>query len=344
MKYMITGGYGFIGANFILKTLEDKNNVVLNIDKISYCSSPQIFKDFSNERLNTIKKDINAVNLNDIICDFKPDRIIHFAAESHVDRSIDSPKEFIDSNIIATYKLLEAIRFYSQLNKEFKYIHISTDEVYGSLGFEDEPFTENSCYDPSSPYSSSKASSDHLAMAWQKTYDLPILLTNCSNNFGPWQFPEKLIPLTIINIINKKPISIYGSGKNIRDWLYVEDHVDAINKVSEHGIIGEKYNIGGNNEKNNLEIVKTIIDIMGQIDKKYQGANDLIQMVSDRPAHDLRYAINPLKINSQLNWYPKKDFHDAILNTVEWYLKNTKWWENILETKYKGDRLGVLEK
>ena len=344
MKYMITGGYGFIGANFILKTLEDKNNVVLNIDKISYCSSPQIFKDFSNERLNTIKKDINAVNLNDIICDFKPDRIIHFAAESHVDRSIDSPKEFIDSNIIATYKLLEAIRFYSQLNKEFKYIHISTDEVYGSLGFEDEPFTENSCYDPSSPYSSSKASSDHLAMAWQKTYDLPILLTNCSNNFGPWQFPEKLIPLTIINIINKKPISIYGSGKNIRDWLYVEDHVDAINKVSEHGIIGEKYNIGGNNEKNNLEIVKTIIDIMGQIDKKYQGANDLIQMVSDRPAHDLRYAINPLKINSQLNWYPKKDFHDAILNTVEWYLKNTKWWENILETKYKGDRLGVLDK
>ncbi len=344
MKYLVTGGYGFIGANFILKLLSDDKNIVLNIDKISYCSSPDIFRNHPLvKNLTNIEKDINNVEVSEVLLNFKPDIIIHFAAESHVDRSIDSPIEFINSNILATYKLLEGLRNYYKENKDVKYIHISTDEVYGSLDLSDSPFSETSNYSPSSPYSASKASSDHLALAWHKTYDLPIVITNCSNNFGPWQFPEKLIPLTIINIINKKPINVYGSGINVRDWLYVDDHINAILQVSENGKIGEKYNIGGSNEMSNLDLINTIISKMEEINPKYAGSQNLIRMVKDRPGHDLRYAIDASKISKDLNWKPLSSFEDAIFTTINWYIRNNSWWLDILNEKYKGARLGVLD-
>ncbi len=344
MKYLVTGGYGFIGSNFILKLLSNDNNKILNIDKVSYCSSPGIFINHPlKKNLKNIEKDINDVNIKEIFSDYKPDVIVHFAAESHVDRSIDSPIEFIDSNILASYKLLEGLRSYFKEKKNVKYIHISTDEVYGSLDFNEMPFTEDSNYLPSSPYSASKASSDHLALAWHKTYGLPIIITNCSNNYGPWQFPEKLIPLTIINIINKNPINIYGSGINVRDWLYVRDHVDAIIEVSKNGKVGEKYNIGGSAEISNIDLVNIIIKKMEEINPIYNDSQDLIKMVSDRPGHDLRYAIDAKKISSELHWLPKYSFDDAIEKTIKWYLDNKKWWQTILNKKYQGNRLGVID-
>jgi len=346
MKIFVTGGAGFIGSNFILTQIIDYHNSILNYDKLTYAANlDNLNKCSSNPLYSFNNGDIcNQKELSESINKFKPDSIVNFAAESHVDRSIDGPKEFIDTNIVGTYNLLdESLKYWKSLKgkKEFKFLHISTDEVYGSLG-EKGYFTELTSYNPSSPYSASKASSDHLVKAWYHTYDLPIQITNCSNNYGPYQFPEKLIPLIIINCLKNNPLPIYGDGSNIRDWLYVSDHCDAIYKVLKDGKIGETYNVGGNEEKTNLEIVNLICSIL---DKKVPLKNNssykkLITFVKDRAGHDFRYAIDATKINKNLGWNPKFSFEKGINNTIDWYLENESWWDKILNKKYNLERLG----
>ena len=348
MKILVTGGLGFIGSNFIIDQIKKHNNLILNYDKITYAANKNnltIIEDSPN--YNFIKGDINnSKDFNLCLKNFKPDFIINFAAESHVDRSIDGPKDFINTNIIGTYTLLQAaLDYYNSLNSklksQFRFLHVSTDEVYGSLGSEGL-FKETTPYNPSSPYSASKASSDHLVKAWFHTFELPILITNCSNNYGPFQFPEKLIPLMIIKCLKKEKLPIYGDGKNIRDWLYVDDHCNAIYTVLKKGIIGETYNIGGDQEKTNLEIVNTICDTLDKKnpDKELNSYKDLITYVKDRPGHDFRYAIDASKIKNKLNWKPNYKFEEAILKTVDWYLNNQMWWENILNNQYSLRRLG----
>jgi len=349
LKIFVTGGAGFIGGNFILSQILKTKNEILNFDKLTYAGNLNTLSSIeSNERYIFVKGDITDPDkVWETIYAFKPDAIVNFAAESHVDRSIDGPMEFLNTNIMGTAVLLEACRKYIQefpkLRNKFRFLHVSTDEVYGSLddkGF----FTETTSYDPSSPYSASKASSDHLIRAWERTFNVPTLITNCSNNYGPYQFPEKLIPLMILNCLSEKSLPIYGDGKNVRDWLYVEDHCDAICSVLENGTIGDTYNIGGNNEIQNIEIVNTICTIMDELKPRNNGQryDQLITYVKDRPGHDFRYAIDASKIKNKLNWEPIESFETGIKKTIEWYLKNKEWWKDIQNSKYKQERLGEV--
>jgi len=349
-KILITGGAGFIGSNLVRKLVADKNNIVLNLDKITYAGNLLSLKDIEKEQ-NYIfyKNDIcDAEAVGKIIFEFKPDAIMHLAAESHVDRSIDGPWQFIETNIIGTYNLLQAaLNYFKTLGKEsqnkFRFLHISTDEVFGSLENEGY-FTEQTAYDPSSPYSASKASSDHLVRAWYRTFGLPTIITNCSNNYGPYQFPEKLIPVVILKALKEESIPIYGDGKNIRDWLFVEDHADALIKVIFNGQPGETYNVGGNNEKTNLELVTLICKIIDELKPRENGKShiELITFVKDRPGHDRRYAIDASKIKRELGFSPNFSFEVGIEKTVKWYLNNLEWCNAVLENKYTLERLGHI--
>ena len=346
-KILVTGGSGFIGSNFITYQI-NKGNKILNYDKMTYAANQKnLYGIVDNSNYSFIKGDIKETKLiSSSINEFSPDIIVNFAAESHVDRSIDGPKDFIDTNILGTYELLQSsLNYYNNLTNQekaiFRFIHVSTDEVYGSLGKEGY-FTESTAYNPSSPYSASKASSDHLVNAWHHTFELPTLITNCSNNYGRFQFPEKLIPLMIISSLTNKELPIYGNGQNIRDWLYVEDHCRALDFVINKGNIGETYNIGGDEEKTNHDIVYGICDLLDS--KKPLDNNvsykDSIIYVKDRPGHDFRYAIDASKIKNQLGWKPKYKFNEAISDTVDWYINNEMWWKNILNKKYQLNRLG----
>ena len=330
MKIIVTGGCGFIGSNFVLKMASNESNKLLNIDKLTYAGNQNNLSSIKNKSNYTfIRADIcDKKPIEDAINNFHPDAIVHFAAESHVDKSISGPMSFINTNILGTAMLLEICQSYikSQNNNYFKFLHVSTDEVFGSLKSTGS-FSEKSPYNPSSPYSASKASSDHLVKAWCKTYNFPGLITNCSNNYGPYQYPEKLIPLIIKNCIDEKPLPIYGKGMNIRDWLFVGDHCDAIYSVLLDGKVGETYNIGGNNELQNIEIVKHICSIMDEVKprKNGQSYDKLISFVPDRPGHDFRYSINTSKIKKELGWKPKESFKSGIRKTIKWYLDNINW-------------------
>lgn len=335
--FLITGGAGFIGSNFVLKARQGKWANIINLDRLTYASNPNSLAVLKNDPgYQLIHGDISDLELVfSILIRHRPDAILNFAAESHVDRSIVAPEAFIQTNILGTFRLLEATRSYwSKLALEdqraFRFLHISTDEVYGSLGPEDAPFCEGAPYAPNSPYSASKAASDHLVRAYHHTYGLPTLTTNCSNNYGPYQFPEKLIPLTILNALEGKPLPIYGDGQNIRDWLYVEDHCDAIYQVLQQGKIGETYNIGGLNERNNLSVVKSICVLLDELSPKDNiKHSSLITFVEDRPGHDKRYAINCKKIHAELGWQPKESFVSGLLKTVKWYLENFDWVKQV---------------
>ena len=330
MKIIVTGGCGFIGSNFVLKMASNKSNKLLIIDKLTYAGNQNNLSSIKNKSNYTfIRADIcDKKPIEDAINNFHPDAIVHFAAESHVDNSISGPMSFINTNILGTAILLEICQSYikSQNNNYFKFLHVSTDEVFGSLKSTGS-FSEKSPYNPSSPYSASKASSDHLVRAWYKTYNFPGLITNCSNNYGPYQYPEKLIPLIIKNCLDEKPLPIYGKGMNIRDWLFVGDHCDAIYSVLLDGKVGETYNIGGNNELQNIEIVKHICSIMDEVKprKNGQSYDKLISFVPDRPGHDFRYSINTSKIKKELGWKPKESFKSGIRKTIKWYLDNINW-------------------
>tara|TARA_Y100001958_G_C21194645_1_gene522231 strand:- start:76 stop:1125 length:1050 start_codon:yes stop_codon:yes gene_type:complete len=349
MKLLVTGGCGFIGSNFIIERVLKGRCTILNIDSLSYAANPANLKSLSqNKSYQFVKGDINdSALILDCLNSFKPNVIVNFAAETHVDRSIDNPDNFIKTNILGTANLLKcAYQYYNSDNStaEFKFLHISTDEVYGSLdntGY----FYENTPYAPNSPYSASKASSDHLVNAWFKTYGLPTLISNCSNNYGPYQFPEKLIPLLIANCFDQKDLPIYGDGSNIRDWLYVEDHCSAINSIILHGAIGNSYNVGGNNEMTNLEIVNTVCDILDKLKPRDQNKSyrKLIKFVEDRPGHDFRYAVNTDKINSHTGWSPQYNFPEAIENTIKWYIDNESWWRKIQLNNYQQQRMGVVK-
>jgi len=330
MKIIVTGGCGFIGSNFVLKMASNKSNKLMIIDKLTYAGNQNNLSSIKNKSNYTfIRADIcDKKPIENAINNFHPDAIVHFAAESHVDNSISGPMSFINTNILGTAILLEICQSYikSQNNNYFKFLHVSTDEVFGSLK-STGTFSEKSPYNPSSPYSASKASSDHLVRAWYKTYNFPGLITNCSNNYGPYQYPEKLIPLIIKNCIDEEPLPIYGKGMNIRDWLFVEDHCDAIYSVLLDGKVGETYNIGGNNELQNIEIVKHICSIMDEVKprKNGQSYDKLISFVPDRPGHDFRYSINTSKIKKELGWKPKESFKSGIRKTIKWYLDNINW-------------------
>ena len=348
--YFVTGGCGFIGANFIQYLLKKtKPKSVINLDKLTYAGNQKNLAEFEQDpRYIFVHGDIcDAELVSRLFTEYQPNYIINFAAESHVDRSIDGPAEFIQTNIVGTSVLLqESLKYYSTLkgkeSERFRFHHVSTDEVFGSLsasGF----FTEETPYDPSSPYSASKASSDHLVRAWHRTFDLPILISNCSNNYGPYQFPEKLIPLIILNCLEEKSLPVYGTGENIRDWLYVEDHCDAIYTILQKGTIGETYNVGGNNEIKNIQIVEVICDVLNDIHPAGSGKSyhELITFVKDRPGHDFRYAIDASKLKKEIGWEPKESFNTGIQKTIEWYLKNEEWWKTIQENTYKQERLGI---
>ena len=352
MKYLITGGAGFIGSALIRHLINATEHSILNVDCLTYAANLDSLTSVSkNSRYSFKKIDIcNLTRLKKVISDYEPEVIMHLAAESHVDRSIDSPHSFLHTNILGTFNLLEATREYlgdasNSIRKNFRFHHISTDEVYGDLVGTDDLFTENTPYSPSSPYSASKASSDHLVRAWFRTYQLPVLITNCSNNYGPYQFPEKLIPHIILNAMEGKELPVYGNGKQIRDWLYVNDHVRALLIVALKGQIGETYNIGGNNEVQNIEVVEKICDILNiLIPERLNGLDsyrELITFVQDRPGHDVRYAIDNTKIKTNLGWTPKENFKSGMQKTVKWYLGNLSWSENIQNGAYKLERLGV---
>ena len=349
--YIVTGGSGFIGTNFIRFMLVNGfAERIINLDKLTYAGNPQNLLEYDNDKRYAFAQgDICDQELvQELFILHKPDVVVNFAAESHVDRSIDGPGDFVKTNISGTYVLLqEALRYYRSLNNDqqsrFRFHHISTDEVFGSLE-EDGFFTEETSYDPSSPYSASKAASDHLVRAWQRTYGLPVIISNCSNNYGPYQFPEKLIPLMIINCLNEKPLPVYGTGENIRDWLFVDDHCDAIHTIIEKGEIAETYNIGGNNEIQNIDIVKTICNLLDNIrpSENLKSYQELITFVKDRPGHDLRYAIDSSKLQNKLGWTPKETFEMGIRKTIDWYLDNKTWWQDIQNNTYQQERLGVL--
>ena len=348
MKLIITGGAGFIGSNLIRYLLTNSEHQILNIDKLIFPGSSHTISDFSDsDRYQFLQYDItNAENMKTAFTDFKPDAILHLAAESHVDRSIDSPSAFIDTNIIGTFTLLEIFRhYYSTLDESrrqsTRFIHVSTDEVYGSLDQTAAAFSEEHPYKPNSPYAASKASSDHLVSAWHSTYKLPLIITNCSNNYGPYQFPEKLIPLVINKALAGEAIPVYGKGNNIRDWLYVDDHVRALCSVLDKGNAGETYNIGGNNEKTNLEVVHTICDILDDTIESNKSCRDLIEFVDDRPGHDLRYAIDSSRIKNELGWSASENFSEGLRKTINWYIDNQLWCRNVSASSYDGKRLGL---
>lgn len=350
MKILVTGGAGFIGSAVIRNIIKNTQDEVLNIDKLTYAGNLESLSEIDMDpRYQFAQVDIcDNARLTEIFKIFQPDAVMHLAAESHVDRSIDGPAEFITTNIVGTYTLLEVARkYWLQLNEEkkasFKFHHISTDEVYGDLEGTKDLFTETTSYAPSSPYSASKASSDHLVRAWHRTYGLPSVVTNCSNNYGPYHFPEKLIPLVILNALDGKALPIYGKGDQIRDWLYVEDHAKALYKVVTEGEVGETYNIGGHNEKQNIEVVKTICKILDELkpQNNHQPYETLITFVKDRPGHDLRYAIDASKIAKDLGWKPEETFETGIRKTVEWYLNNLEWCRRVQDGSYQRERLGV---
>lgn len=345
MNILVTGGAGFIGSALIRYIIENTEHNVLNVDKLTYAGNLESLALVENHpRYDFVKIDICDLQaLNEIFITFQPDCVMHLAAESHVDRSITGSKAFIETNIIGTYQLLEVARSYwntlvGQKKESFKFHHISTDEVYGDLEGVNDLFTETTPYAPSSPYSASKASSDHLVRAWHRTYGLPIVITNCSNNYGPYHFPEKLIPLVILNALNGKPLPIYGDGSQIRDWLYVEDHARALYTVVTQAQIGETYNIGGHNEKKNIDVVKEICKLLEELaPNKPQGIDkyqDLITYVADRPGHDLRYAIDASKIENDLGWKPVESFETGLRKTVQWYLDNQEWVRNVKDGSY----------
>ena len=351
MKILVTGGAGFIGSAVVRHLLSDTDHHVLNLDSLTYAGNLESLPEAQeNARYSFSQTDIcDLPALRQIVRNYSPDAVMHLAAESHVDRSIDGPGQFIQTNVVGTYNMLEAVREYwmsldDQQSSDFRFHHISTDEVYGDLDGTDDLFTEETSYEPSSPYSASKASSDHLVRAWHRTYGLPVLVTNCSNNYGPYHFPEKLIPHVILNALAGKQLPVYGDGQQVRDWLYVEDHARALVKVVEEGAVGEAYNIGGHNEKTNLSVVETICDLLEELaPKKPDGLElyrDLITFVTDRPGHDLRYAIDASKIEKTLGWVPEETFESGIRNTVKWYLSNADWWERVLDGSYKLERIG----
>lgn len=350
-RILVTGGAGFIGSALIRYIINETSHEVINIDKLTYAGNLESIALASNsDRYKFIKGDVcDQALLKEVFMNLEPSFVMHLAAESHVDRSIKVPDQFIDTNIIGTFRLLEATRNYfiglNDIERDrFRFHHISTDEVYGDLTDMNDLFTEKTAYSPSSPYSASKAASDHLVRAWGRTYGLPIIITNCSNNYGPYHFPEKLIPHVILNAIQGKDLPIYGDGLQIRDWLYVDDHAKALLKVITEGEVGETYNIGGHNEKTNLEVVHTICDLLEELaPKKPKGINsyrNLITFVEDRPGHDVRYAIDASKIERELGWVPEETFDSGMLKTVQWYLNNTSWWERVLSGEYLSKRSG----
>lgn len=386
-KILVTGGAGFIGSNLVRLLVEEKGESVINLDKLTYAGNAESLADLEgNPNYHFEQVDISALSpqLSDLFHKHQPDAVMHLAAESHVDRSIDGPGEFIQTNIVGTYNLLQASLAYwkslaedcdtecsmadaggdaqsssikqSPSQKSFRFLHVSTDEVYGSLAPDAPGFSETTPYDPHSPYSASKAASDHLARAWADTYGLPVLVTNCSNNYGPYQFPEKLIPVVILKCLRGESIPVYGKGENIRDWLYVTDHAEALHTVLTKGRVGETYNIGGNNERQNIELVRTLCKILDdecpmldtQSDQSssishqasHKSYEELITFVTDRPGHDMRYAIDPTKIRDELGWEPKEDFESGFRKTVKWYLDNKEWTDRILSGDYKLDRIG----
>ena len=348
-KCLVTGGCGFIGSNYIRTVLDREENLhIVNLDKLTYAGNLQNLNGISSNNLTIVKGDICDVDLvNSLFEKYQFDTVVHFAAESHVDRSIEGPAEFIQTNVVGTLNLLEQSRFfYNKTNNDnFRFLHVSTDEVYGSLG-DDGKFLETTPYDPSSPYSASKASSDHLVRAWNRTFGLPTLITNCSNNYGSYQFPEKLVPLMIINCLQGNPLPVYGKGENVRDWLFVGDHCDAIHTVLAKGEIGETYNIGGNNEIKNIDVVTIICSLLDEISPRKNGSSysDLITFVKDRPGHDFRYAIDAGKIRNDLGWSPNESFETGIRKTIHWYLDNQNWWKMIQDNNYRQERLGVIKK
>lgn len=351
MNFLITGGAGFIGSAVVRHIIAHTSHSVLNVDKLTYAGNLDSVEAASkSDRYSFAQVDIcDKAALIEAFDNFQPDVVMHLAAESHVDRSIDGPDEFIQTNIVGTYVMLDVARHYWQTlggdkKAAFRFHHISTDEVYGDLEGTDDLFLETTSYDPSSPYSASKASSDHLVRAWHRTFGLPVVVTNCSNNYGPCHFPEKLIPHIILNALAGKALPVYGDGQQIRDWLYVEDHARALYKVATDGLVGETYNIGGHNEKTNLTVVHTICDLLEELaPNKPEGISnyrDLITFVKDRPGHDLRYAIDATKIQKELGWVPEETFETGMQKTVEWYLNNEQWWARVLSGDYQLERLG----
>ncbi len=344
MKIIVTGGAGFIGSAVIRHLIKDTRHSVVCLDKLTYAGNLETLKEVSdNDRYAFEKADIcDRKAIEAIFEKHQPDAIMHLAAESHVDRSIDGPSEFIQTNLVGTFTLLDVSRNYAKNKPDFRFHHISTDEVYGDLPLDNSLFTEETPYNPSSPYSASKAGSDHLVRAWHRTFGLNTIVTNCSNNYGPYHFPEKLIPLIILNALEGKPLPVYGKGEQVRDWLYVEDHARALVKVCTVGVPGETYNIGGHNEKQNIEVVKTLCAILDELRPRADGKNysEQITFVADRPGHDLRYAIDASKIQRELGWKPQETFETGMRKTVEWYLNNKWWWEP-LYAKYQRKRLGL---
>ncbi|MGO6855213.1 dTDP-glucose 4,6-dehydratase [Rhizobium beringeri] len=350
MRVLVTGGAGFIGSALVRYLVSEIGADVLNIDKLTYAGNLASLKAIENAaNYRFLKADIcDRSAVSSAFEEFRPDYVMHLAAESHVDRSITGAADFIETNINGTFSMLEAARQYWQglpadEKAAFRMLHVSTDEVYGSLG-EDGLFAETTPYDPSSPYSASKAASDHLATAWERTYGLPVIISNCSNNYGPFHFPEKLIPLIILNALERKPLPVYGSGSNIRDWLYVDDHARALWLIVQRGRPGEKYNVGGRNERRNIEVVERVCAIMDEVRPGHAPHSDLISYVTDRPGHDARYAIDATKLETELGWKALENFDSGIRKTVEWYLENAWWWQPLRERVYSGERLGVLKK
>jgi len=349
MRILVTGGAGFIGSALVRYLVAEVGAEVLTVDKLTYAGnlhSLRAIENAPNHRF--LRADIcDATAINEAFRSFQPDRVMHLAAESHVDRSITGADDFIQTNVVGTFTMLDAARRYwtglpADRKDAFRFLHVSTDEVYGSLG-DEGLFQEVTPYDPSSPYSASKAASDHLATAWQRTYGLPVVISNCSNNYGPYHFPEKLIPLIILNALEGKPLPVYGTGANIRDWLYVDDHARALHLICSRGRVGEKYNVGGRNERRNIDVVRRVCEILDQM--KPQGAphDRLIQFVTDRPGHDARYAIDATKLETELGWRAQENFDTGIEKTVRWYIENEWWWRPLRDGVYDGQRLGTLE-